>query len=65
MICDEYSELQRMLGHTIAAPGPVVRVVEDDEFARMRVGRALDPQACETMFAPVGPRSRRQRQSSR
>lgn len=41
----------RLLTEQIRRIRPVVMVVEDDEFARTLVGRALDPLAWETMFA--------------
>lgn len=44
----------RVLTERIRQIRPVVMVVEDDEFARMLVGRALDPQAWETTFAADG-----------
>lgn len=41
----------RLLAEQIRHIRPSVMVVEDDEFARTLVGRALDPGAWETMFA--------------
>jgi CheY-like chemotaxis protein len=41
----------RVLAEQIGRIRPVVMVVEDDEFARTLVGRALDPAAWETVFA--------------
>jgi CheY-like chemotaxis protein len=44
----------RLLTEKIGQIRPVVMVVEDDEFARTLVDRALDPQAWETVFAADG-----------
>ena len=44
----------RLLTEQIRQIRPVVMVVEDDDFARTLVGRALDPLAWETMFAVDG-----------
>lgn len=44
----------RLLTERIRQIRPVVMVVDDDEFARMLVGRALDPLAWETTFAVDG-----------
>ena len=44
----------RELTEQIRQIRPAVMVVEDDEFARVLVGRALDPLAWETMFAVDG-----------
>lgn len=44
----------RLLAEQLRCVRPVVMVVEDDEFARTLVGRALDPQAWETVFAVDG-----------
>ncbi len=44
----------RLLTEQIRQIRPVVMVVEDDDFARTLVGRALDPVAWETMFAVDG-----------
>lgn len=44
----------RLLTEQIRQIRPVVMVVEDDEFTRALVDRALDPQTWETMFAADG-----------
>lgn len=44
----------RLLAEQIRRIRPVVMVVDDDDFARTLVGRALDPLAWETMFAVDG-----------
>lgn len=44
----------RLLAEQIRRIRPVVMVVDDDEFARTLVGRALDPQTWETTFAVDG-----------
>lgn len=46
----------RVLTRQIRSIRAVVMMVEDDEFARTLVGRALDPLAWETMFAVDAPR---------
>lgn len=44
----------RLLAEQIRRIRPLVMVVEDDDFARTLVGRALDPMAWETVFAVDG-----------